>query len=70
MTDLEQRKVAKEFVERWKCKGYEKGESQKFWIDLLENVFEVQNASTFIEFEDQVHIDKATGFHKIHQLLT
>ena len=25
MTDLEQRKVAKEFAERWKDKGYEKG---------------------------------------------
>ena len=62
MTDLEQRKVAKEFAERWKGKGYEKGESQKFWIDLLENVLEVKNASTFINFEDTVHIDKATGF--------
>lgn len=62
MTDLEQRKVAKEFAERWKNKGYEKGESQKFWIDLLENVLEVKNASTFINFEDTVHIDKATGF--------
>ena len=31
MTDLEQRKVAKEFAERWKDKGYEKGESQKFY---------------------------------------
>ncbi|MBQ3469296.1 MAG: class I SAM-dependent DNA methyltransferase [Bacilli bacterium] len=62
MTDLEPRKVAKEFAERWKDKGYEKGESQKFWIDLLENVLEVKNASTFINFEDTVHIDKATGF--------
>ncbi len=39
MTDMEQRKAAKEFALRWKEKGYEKGESQKFWIDLLENVF-------------------------------
>ena len=62
MTDLEQRKKAKEFAERWKDKGYEKGQSQKFWIDLLENVLEVSNASTFIRFEDSVHIDKATGF--------
>ena len=62
MTDLEQRKKAKEFAERWKDKGYEKGQSQKFWIDLLENVLGVSNASTFIRFEDSVHIDKATGF--------
>ena len=62
MTDIEQRKRAKEFSERWKDKGYEKGQSQQYWIDLLTNVFGVENASTFIEFEDTVHIDKATGF--------
>ena len=62
MKDLEQRKAAKEFVERWKGKGYEKGQSQQFWTDLLENVYGISNAATFIEFEDQVHIDKATGF--------
>ena len=62
MTDLEQRKVAKEFAERWKDKGYEKGQSQQFWTDLLENVLEIKNAATFIQFEDTVHIDTATGF--------
>ena len=62
MKDFDQKRAAKEFAERWKDKGYEKGESQKFQIDLLENVLEVKNASTFINFEDTVHIDKATGF--------
>ena len=62
MTDLEQKKAAKEFSIRWKDKGYEKGESQKYWIDLLENVLGVSNAAFFIHFEDTVHIDKATGF--------
>ena len=62
MTDLEQKKAAKEFSMRWKDKGYEKGESQKYWIDLLENVLGVSNAALFIHFEDTVHIDKATGF--------
>ena len=62
MTDLEQKKAAKEFSIRWKDKGYEKGESQKYWIDLLENVLGVSNAAFFIHFEDTVHIDKTTGF--------
>ena len=30
---------AAEFAERWKGWGYERGESQPFWIDLLSNVF-------------------------------
>ena len=57
MTDREQKKAAKEFAERWKDKGYEKGQSQPFWIDLLEHVYGVENAMGFISFEDQVHLD-------------
>lgn len=52
MTDLEQKKKAKEFAEFWKDKGYEKGQSQIFWTTLLTNVFGVENISEFIEFED------------------
>ena len=62
MTDLEQKKKAKEYAEFWKDKGYEKGQSQIFWTTLLTDVFGVENISEFIEFEDQVHIDKTTGF--------
>ena len=62
MTDLEQKKKAKEFTEYWIDKGYEKGQSQIFWTTLLTDVYGVENVSQFIEFEDQVHIDKSTGF--------
>lgn len=62
MTDLEQKNRAKEFAVFWKDKGYEKGQSQIFWTILLTDVFGVENISEFIEFEDQVHIDKTTGF--------
>ena len=57
MTEKEQKKAAKEFAARWKDKGYEKGESQKFWIDLLVSVFGVEDIAGFISFEDQVHLD-------------
>lgn len=62
MTNLEQKKKAKEFADFWKDKGYEKGQSQIFWTTLLTDVFGIENVSEFIEFEDQVHIDKSTGF--------
>ncbi len=52
-----QQRAAKLFAERWKDKGYEKGQSQPFWITLLTDVFGVSNVAEFIEFEDQVHID-------------
>ena len=62
MNDKEQSKKAKEFAEFWKGKGYETGQSQTFWLQLLSDVFGIDRPSEFIEFEDQVHIDKNTGF--------
>ena len=62
MTIKEQEKNAKDFAEFWKDKGYEKGQSQQFWTSLLSNVFGITEPEKFIEFEDQVHIDKNTGF--------
>lgn len=57
MTELKHRSAIKEFVEYWKDKGYEKGESQKFWISLLRDVLGVEHAEQFISFEDKVHLD-------------
>ena len=57
MAATEQKTAAKKFAEYWKDKGYEKGESQKFWIDLLEHVYGVENITEFITFEDQVRLD-------------
>lgn len=54
MTEKEKKAAAKAFVERWTDKGYEKGESQKFWMDLLSSVFGIENFAEFIFFEEQV----------------
>lgn len=62
MNDKEQKKAAKQFADFWKDKGYEKGQSQTFWLQLLNQVYGIERPETFIEFEDQVHIDKSTGF--------
>ena len=52
-----QARAAAEFAAKWKDKGYEKGESQKFWLELLQTVLGVQDPYSFITFEDQVHLD-------------
>jgi len=57
MTDAEQRNAAKEFAQAWSGKGYEKGDSQKFWLSLLRNVFGVEKPEDFIFFEEQVKLD-------------
>lgn len=57
MTDTEKRAAAKKFAEIWKDQGYEKGQSQPFWISLLRDVLGVKNPEQFIIFEDQVVLD-------------
>ena len=57
MKDNEMRTAAKDFAAYWKDKGYEKGESQKFWLSLLRDVYGVEHPEKFISFEDQVHLD-------------
>ena len=51
------------FAERWKGRGYERGESQLFWADLLTNVYGVDNLPEFIRYEEQVkNMVDATNF--------
>ena len=52
-----QRAAAKKFAEYWQGKGYEKGQSQPFWLSLLRDVYGVEHPEEFISFEDQVHLD-------------
>lgn len=57
MTDQEQKQAAKRFAANWKDKGYEKGQSQAFWLSLLRDVFGIEHPEEFIVFEEQVHLD-------------
>lgn len=56
MTENQQRNKAKTFSEYWNNKGYEKGESQPFWLNLLRDVFGVEHPEAYISFEDQVFL--------------
>lgn len=57
MTDTQQKIAAKEFAQYWQGKGYEKGESQAFWLALLRDVYGVEHPEQYICFEEQVHLD-------------
>ena len=52
-----QEQAAKQFAETWKGRGYEKGDSQPFWISLLRDVYEVEHPEQFVSFEEQVKLD-------------
>ena len=57
MANQKQAIAAAEFAKRWVGKGYEKGESQVFWTELLTQVYGVETPSTFITFEQQARLD-------------
>lgn len=60
ITQREQRKAAKEFAEWWAGKGDEKGQSQTFWLTLLEQVYGVEHPEDVIQFENRVKLDKTS----------
>lgn len=53
--------------------GYEKGESQTFWIELLTDVFSLEEPSVYIRFKQQENIKQSDGslltlFMRTHRL--
>ena len=54
--------AAKKFAEKWEGLGYEKGQSQTFWLELLQSVYGVQDPFSFIEFEGQIKNRNSTSF--------
>jgi len=45
------KKQIREFIDRWDGQGHEKQETQKFWLDLMQNVLGMTNAIHDTEFE-------------------
>ena len=66
MTDKEQKKAAQAFVAKWQGHGYEKGETQSFWADLLHSVYGVENPPEYMTCEVQVIVDNETNFIDVY----
>ena len=60
MTENEQRETAKAFAEKWQGKGYEKGETQKFWMELIRTVYGVENPEDYMNFEVQIQLSNVS----------
>ena len=66
-TDKQMAAAAADFAARWEGKGYERGESQLFWADLLTNVYGVENLPGFLRYEEQVaSMVDSTNFIDVH----
>lgn len=53
------KKQIREFIDRWDGQGHEKQETQRFWLDLMQNVLGMTNAIHNTEFE---HKTASGGF--------
>ncbi len=60
MSEIERKNAIKHFVQQWEGRGYEKGDSQPFWLSLLRDVLGVEKPETIIRFEDKVMLDHAS----------
>lgn len=56
MTKVEQQAAAKDFAEKWQGHGDEKQDSQRFWIELLQKVYGVEDPASFVRFETRVKL--------------
>lgn len=52
----EKRAAIRAFVKKWQGKGDEKQETHRFWMGLLQNVYDVADPSQYIEFEKKVQL--------------
>lgn len=56
MADLKQKQAAKKFVAEWTGRGQEDEDCHKFWLGLMQNVLEIEDALTCIDFEKKVKL--------------
>lgn len=57
MNNKQKQENAKKFAAYWKGRGYEKGDSQPFWLALLRDILGVAEPEKLIRFEDKVMLD-------------
>ncbi|MBQ2925453.1 MAG: class I SAM-dependent DNA methyltransferase [Ruminiclostridium sp.] len=56
MTESQQKQAARQFIADWTGRGDEKQDTQTFWLNLLQNVFGVEDAHKFISLEMPVKL--------------
>ena len=45
--------AANDFAARWKGRGYEKGDTSSFWLELLRDVVGMEDVTTNVRFEQR-----------------
>ena len=61
MNEIEQRKNAQAFADRWKDKGREKADDRSFWTQLLQEVYGIEDATKYYEAAKPVEVLEQDG---------
>ncbi|KXZ59253.1 hypothetical protein MHJ85_10695 [Brevibacterium ravenspurgense] len=60
----DKRVAARNFIDQWSAaKGYEKGETQLFWLQLLRDVLGMESTTTEVHFEVKTY---RSGYIDMH----
>lgn len=62
MTQTQQRNAASGFAKAWKGRGDESRDDRSFWLQMLSEVFGVENPFAMIEFQKPVRMESSTRF--------
>lgn len=60
MTDAEKREAARQFYNKWAGRGKEDEDDRSYWLDILERILGVENATDHIDFQKKVVVDGNT----------
>ena len=60
MFDVEQREAARQFIMKWRDKGKEDEDDRSYWLDILERIMGMENATDHVEFQKKVVVDGHT----------
>lgn len=60
MTDAERREASRQFYNKWVGRGKEDEDDRSYWLDILDRVLGVENATDHIDFQKKVIVDGNT----------
>jgi len=60
MTDAEKREASRRFYNKWINKGKEDEDDRSYWLDILDRILGVKNATDRIDFQKKVIVDGHT----------
>lgn len=63
---IDRKQAAAEFAATWIGKGDEKQDTQRFWIDLFQSVFGVENPTKHLMFEKRVRLEESTRYIDVY----